>query len=369
MKELLRCIIKSLLKIFYVFPVDDNKVYLMNFNGDKYGLDAKAFVEFLKQNYPEQYRIYWETIDKNRLGIIEGITSVGKFSLIGFFHYMTAGIILCNLTPRSYIPFRKKQIIINTWHGYPMKKVGKYALRYNQSAYEIASCFPSHSEEYTEMVLKDSFDYDRDIICCGVPRNDIFFTTDKEIKRKKIKDAIGVSGKIALFAPTFRGDYEYEESEMDIGRLQDSLERKTGEKWTILFRLHPQLVGRFSSFFFNIMDVSEYPDMQELLLISDILITDYSSCAWDFSQQRKPVFLFTTDLKKYSDNRGLYFPLERLPYPLAEDNDELEHNIMEFDYDIYKIRLEKYFKRVYNYESGRSCQSLLNYVNKKRKKS
>lgn len=91
--------------------------------------------------------------------------------------------------------------------------------------------------------------------------------------------------------------------------------------WTVLFRLHPQFADKINVFVTNIVDVSKYPDMQELLLISDALIRDYSSCAWDFVQTGRPVFLFATDLEHYVDDRGLYYPLHKLPYEVFGEMD------------------------------------------------
>lgn len=369
MKKIIRSIIRFFLKILYIFPVNEKKVYLMNFKGDKYGLDAKAFAEYLKTTYPNEYDIFWEILDLKKAFNVEGVTCIGKHSILGIYHYMTAGIILTNMTPRSYIPFRKKQCIINTWHGYPMKKVGKYAIRYNKDVYSVASCFASHSMEYTNIVLKDSFEYEGQIVNCGVPRNDIFYKNNTTEVINQIKKSLGVTGNVFLYAPTFRGDYQYEESQLDVQRLIKTLTNKTGESWTVLFRLHPQLADKISVNTTNTVDVSKYPDMQELLLISDALITDYSSCAWDFAQTGRPVFLFATDLEHYVDDRGLYYPLSDLPYPLAESNDELMAIIENFDAKKYGDQLTKYFKRVDNYETGNACSTLLSFAQKYHEKN
>ena len=133
--------------------------------------------------------------------------------------------------------------------------------------------------------------------------------------------------------------------------------------------MHPQLADKTNIFAINTVDVSKYPDMQELLLISDILITDYSSCAWDFAQTGRPVFLFATDLEYYVSDRGLYYPLHELPYPLAESNDELMSIIDNFDEEKYGEQLKSYFKRVGNYETGNACSTLLLYAKKHHEKN
>lgn len=359
MKDILRWLIRLLLRVMYIFPVNMKKVYLTNFKGDQYGLDAKAFAEYLKLHYPNEYLIIWEIDDIKKAFDVEHVHCISKMSPKGFYHYMTAGIILTNMTPRSYIPFRKKQYIINTWHGYPMKKVGKYASGYNKYAYAVADCFSSYAKDFTDSVLIDSFEYTGNIINCGAPRNDIFFNPNSVDMIRDLKQSLGITANVVLYAPTFRGDYQYAESGIDVTRLVKALEQKSGEPWVILFRLHPKIADKIQDLPENTIDVSNYHDMQELLLISDILITDYSSCAWDFVQMKKPVFLFATDLTEFEADRGLYFPLQQLPYPLTHNNDELVEAIRTFDEEKYKENVCAYFERVGNYESGNACQTLL----------
>lgn len=362
MKDILRFIIKLFLRVMYIFPVNEKKVYLSSFAGNKYGLDAKAFAEYLKAQYPNEYQIYWEIDDIKKDFHQEGVHCVARNSIKDLYHYMTAGMILTNMMPRSYIPFRRKQFIVDTWHGYPMKKVGKYAIRYNWKSYNIASCYISHSREFTDLVLKDSFDYRGEIINCGAPRNDIFFRTDTSDVIRNVKESLHISGRVLLYAPTFRGDYQYEGTELDVSRLTKALEELYGEPWVVLFRLHPQLADKIHDFPEDTLDVSRYHDMQELLLISDMLITDYSSCAWDFVLTRRPVFLFATDLDEYDNDRGLYFPLQELPYSLARNNDELITAIRSFDMSKYNENVGQYFDRVQKFDSGNACQTLLTRV-------
>ena len=272
-----------------------------------------------------------------------------------------------NITPHTFIPYRKKQLIINTWHGYPFKKIGKYTESFNKDMYSIADVMISHSRHYTELALKDSLEYTGMILNCGAPRNDLFFAEDRDMLCEEVKKNIGVNNKkIALFAPTFRGDFEYEGTDLDADLILNSLNNKFGGDWVIMYRLHPLLVGKYQfEDVNNIIDVSLYPDMQELLLISDVLITDYSSTIWDFSLERKLVLIYATDLEKYQKSRGLNEPMDKLPFPIALNNDDMVKAINNLKMDEYVKSVEKFLTERGCYDKGKACGSIMEYVNKK----
>ena len=102
--------------------------------------------------------------------------------------------------------------------------------------------------------------------------------------------------------------------------------------------------------------MSMYPDINELYLISDLLITDYSSAIFDFSCSLKPAFLYTSDLDTYQKDRDVLFDLYNLPFPLAENNDELEHNILGFNNDLYIQKLLQFKSDLGVIEDGKACK-------------
>lgn len=363
-----KIIIKNVLKVLYFLPIDKNKVYINNFDGNEYGFDGKAFAEYLHSHYKNQYVIYWEVKKGAKTQELpDYIKPIRKNSLKQIFHLITAGILMFNITPHSFISYRKKQIVINTWHGYPFKKIGKYTKGFNKDMYNAANVMISHSKHYTELALKDSLEYSGVILNCGAPRNDLFFSKNKEIISEEVKKNIGViNKKIVLFAPTFRGDFEYEGTDLDVNMILNSLSNKFGGDWVIMYRLHPLLVGKYQfEYVNNIIDVSLYPDMQELLLISDVLITDYSSTIWDFSLERKLVLIYATDLEKYQKNRGLNEPIDKLPFPIALNNNDMAKAISNVEMNEYVSRVEKFLDERGCYDKGKACEYVMNYVKKK----
>ena len=145
-------------------------------------------MEHIKNN---QYEIYWGVASKkleNRFKL-KNVKFIKIKSIKGIFHIMTSKILIYNINPPTYVPFRKKQILINTWHGGGfLKKVGKYARGFDSDNFNVSNCFISHGQLWSEIILRDSFEYKGDILNCGSPRNDIFFNGEADIVKNKIKN-------------------------------------------------------------------------------------------------------------------------------------------------------------------------------------
>lgn len=370
MKKIVVRIIKIILKIFYVFPVNNKKIFLMSFDGKTYGYDQKAIVEYILKNHPNEFVLHWGTQEKNEL--IGGITELklNKIkSFTGIYNLMTAGFLIYNINPPSYIPFRGNQILINTWHGALSKKGGKYIPNFDEKQFNTTTCFLSTSKAFTDIAIRDSFCYKGEILECGFPHNDIFFNPDFNDYRKCIRNKLKIAqnDKVLIYAPTFRNDFIYEDSGLEIDKLIKALEKKFSGTWKILFRMHPMIASKYKINLSYAINVSDYPDMQDLLVASDILITDYSSSMWDFCLTKKPVFIFAPDVKKYIASRGFSIPIEKWPYMIATSNEELNENIQKFNHNKYLSNLDDYFEEIGSFENGHACEEVMKYVIKKRK--
>lgn len=361
---MIKKILCNLLKLMWIFRIRENKVFFMSFDGTAYGFDSKAVAEFINEHYPNEYSLIWGTKNNTLAGYDKSpkIHLVKIKSILGIYHMMTSKVLIYNINPPSYIPFRKVQILINTWHGFPYKKVGKYTINFNSKQFNMATCFLSHSEWYSNNVIRDSFEYTGEILNIGAPRNDLLFKND-ESQKLRIRKVLSLKDEhIVLFAPTFRGDFSYEEAGIDFFQLKNALQNRFGGEWLVLCRLHPMIASKYKMDSQNAIDVSTYPDMQELLLISDALITDYSSSMWDFALTGKKVFLFANDIDKYITDRGFYQPPETWPFFISKTNDELSSAINNYNDSLYQEQLKKYFSKVGNFENGTACQRLLEYI-------
>lgn len=203
----------------------------------------------------------------------------------------------------------------------------------------------------------------------GSARSDILFSSAKYIE--KIKKAYDLKDKkIALYAPTFRhikknGFTPASHVELDFLKIKNQLDLCFGGDWCILLRLHPLVVSeskliKKAEF---IVDVSDYPESQELVAACDIMITDYSSIMFEPAFVRKPVFLFAPDRKEYIDvERSLLIDYDTLPFPIAETNEELARYIIEFDNEKYVKTVDTFMDKYGVHEDGHASERSANFI-------
>ena len=152
--------------------------------------------------------------------------------------------------------------------------------------------------------------------------------------------------------------------DLDYINLLNKYEKLTSQKYVLLVRKHPETEFIKNIDNKKIIDVSRYPDMQELLVCADVLISDYSSCMFDFMLSRKPCFIYATDIEEYNNERGFYYPLETTPFPIATNNEELINNIKNFDYEKYKIKVEEFLKEKGCIEDGHASERVVELIKK-----
>ena len=225
--------------------------------------------------------------------------------------------------------------------------------------------------KFDEETCREGFLFDKEVVYVGSPRSDILFRDDE---RDNIKERLNIRNdtKILLFAPTFQvrnktwDETKFEfERKLDFALLKKHLEDKFGGDWLILLRLHPLVavhsyeVKQLS----HIVDVSDYPDSQDLVAISDIVITDYSSIMFEPAYIRKPVFLFATDREKYlREDREFLIPYDTLPFLIAETNEELAHNIENFDYEKYVRDVDAFMDKYGVHEDGHASERAARFI-------
>ena len=138
-----------------------------------------------------------------------------------------------------------------------------------------------------------------------------------------------------------------------------------GGEWVIAARMHMQ--GRRRNFLPKkdyLIDVSHYGDNQELLVAADALISDYSSIIFDFVLTGKPAFLYVADRSSYEWTRGLYYPLEEAPFPLAETSTQLCSHIEHYESALYRSKIEEFLEGKGNIEDGRAASRIVDFIEK-----
>lgn len=363
-----------------IFPIKKNRILLLenvlNFDA-QYNSNTKYISEYLLKNYPNVFELVYPLGKKRDPSIFKekDIISVKLGSFKYYYYVMTSKFFITTSGAIAYIPFRKKQIVINTWHGGgAYKKMGLdttnnffYRLDCKLTA-KKTSYFLSSNKYFSDIVNRSLLiSYDK-FLNIGLPRNDVFFSDYSNII-KKVKNyyKIPENKKIIMYAPTYRPfkgnpfflKHELGPYEIDIDLILKELEKKFNDEWVFALRLHPsiaELVPRILNE--KIINMSDYDDIQELMCASDILINDYSSTMWDYVQTKKPCFIFAKDLDEYESSTGLYTKPSSWPFPLARNNQEFIDNIRVFDYKKYLKDVEYYFSWMENYETGMACKQL-----------
>lgn len=369
-------------------PVDDNKIFFMTFQGD-YTCNPKAITEeIIRRNLP--YTIVWAKGDgtnstkskKKKRYFPNGVITVEKNSLEFFKEMASSKVIVINsfLFKTHAITLKKEQILIQTWHGsLGIKRIGKEDKKEDllwingmESTAKMTKYCISNSSFETN-VYRETFWNDTEILELGHARNDIFFSVgDNEKIRKKLKERIfeqyGLESdtKIILYAPTFRNSHTFSCYDIDVEKLLDEVTQKWGGSWAIMLRYHPSVKVESNKKNFiggeRVVNVTEYPDMQDLIAITDIAITDYSSWIYDFMLLRKPGFIFATDIEEYDTERGFYYPLKSTPFPVATNNIELIENVKKFDEKKYLYELEKFLDEKGCIDDGHASERLTDLI-------
>lgn len=285
-----------------------------------------------------------------------------------FYAAATSKVLVTNsiLGDKFYsFPVKPEQHVVETWHGsLGIKRFDLAHYNTNLSWPVFAKWTGTVTTEclsnstFEEAVYRETFWPDTKILRLGHARNDIFFDNyagmQKYLKHHFCK-AHGLSEetRFALYGPTFRDDHDFSVFDLDGERVVEALAQRFGGKWKLMVRYHDNdrktgSARRSTIAGPDIIDVTDYPDMQELLSFTDAGITDYSSWIYDFVLTGKPGFLFAMDVERYNDERGFYFKLEDTPFPVSTDSDGIVEDIKNFDENVYAKKVEEFL-------AGKGC--------------
>lgn len=340
-------------------------VYFASFRG-QYSDNPKAISESLHQLDPSIH-IVWLVNPKYKNFVPDYVTQVSKRKEV------SKALARANVWVLNYI-YRKRSGVykgkdiyyIQTWHGdRGIKTIGYLtgnSKKEDYNGYDMSKCdlFVAASQ-YGEKKARIGLRYNGEVIMEGMPRNDKLTNVDLfKDDALKIKKTLSIENgkKILLYAPTYREGGVGQKCLIDIPQTLSSLE-SNGEKWMCLVRSHSLSKGIIvnESTGCSFMDVSSYPDMADLLLISDLLITDYSSCAGDFVLTNRPVVLTHFDRKEYQDSgRNLWINPEEAGYLVAnsqEDLNKILSSINKYNHKEINTKIRNYYD---THESGRASE-------------
>jgi len=342
-------------------------VYLHNRHG--YTCNLKYLVNDLHRRYGNRLDIGFASDYPNSCAEVQamGIRVLPLKSLRFFLHYFTSRVIVSNDSFPAYLVKRRGQYSINTWHGgINYKHIGLPSLaprtRLEINLFRKANRQPDYYVSGCAAFAQDtaeSFGFDSSVFQpCGLPRNDVFFGDTAALNKKVRKHYhIAEKTKIVLFAPTFRRGMKHSTYGLNFEQLTKALRERFGGDWVVLFRCHYFVASKLAQR--NVIDASEYHDMQELLCAADVLVSDYSSCMWDYALTGRPCFVFASDLRQFSaSDRDFAIPPALWPYPLAQNNDALTQEILQFNAEAYAENLKQHLQDMGSYDRGDASQTV-----------
>ena len=321
-----------------LLPLQKDKVVFCSAGGRGFGDNPKAIALALMKKQPG-LDLVWLTRDPST-PLPQGIRPCQYGSAQAVRELSTAKIWVNDSRGGARYK-RKSQKYLQTWHGFALKHIEKAAVNLpeayvNQARKDSAQIdLMVSGSTFMTQVYKEDFWYQGPVAEFGSPRNDVFFRPTNAPGKVKDFFALPKEQNLILYAPTFRDDGSTDCYCINPEAVIKACEHRFGGDFSILIRLHPNAAklskGLFSYDQSRILDASAYPDMQELMLAADLLITDYSSSMFDYALSSKPCLRFAPDIQTYQKDRGFYFPLEGLPFPMAESIDELCKLIEQFD--------------------------------------
>ncbi|AVP36241.1 bifunctional glycosyltransferase/CDP-glycerol:glycerophosphate glycerophosphotransferase [Staphylococcus felis] len=372
--------------------VDNKTIVFESFGGKNYSDSPKYIYEYMKDTYPE-LKYKWIFKDPENNDSPHSVVKVKKETDAYYKAYSEAKFWVTNARLPLYLNKKPNQIYIQTWHGTPLKRLandmkvvrmpGTTTSLYKKNFHAEASRWdylisPNH---YSTEIFRTAFWMSTDdILEIGYPRNDILVkkSNDEKLKANIREDLnIPLNKKIIMYAPTWRDDefikkgkYTFD-LKIDLPRLKKEL----GDEYVILLRMHYLIANAldlngYEDFAY---DVSNYSDISELYLISDCLITDYSSVMFDYGILKRPQFFFAYDIEKYDKNlRGFYIDYHNdLPGPIYTDPVELIAGLKNIDQikKDYKKNIDTFYNRFCSIENGKASKFIGDMIYQEIKKN
>lgn len=438
LRQLLGCVPVNL-AIWFVrqfTPVEDNRIFFITTRGE-YDCNAKWIAEQLHKRLPST-TIVWTIRGQPKSDIPKEFVQVKRGSYDFYKEISKAKIIIDNSVSIAYLNYmkKKKQILIETWHGSigikmfsrETNKDKEWCRKADLEGAMTDYCISNSTFE--DKIYKDTFWSNAKILQLGHARNDILCWSNSErleeihtkvfnyfnlfdvinkLKQQCHKDLTcwyqeikGITlptaehiGKInpfnaldicdsnsvkaflqneyakcedlriCLYAPTFRDDEDMSPYKIDYEQLRQALHTRFGGSWVIMTRFHFRLRKKMKNYKLplGVIDASNYPDIQELLVCTDVGITDYSSWICDYMLTCRPGFLFATDMLQYEKkDREFFYPLSTMPFPLALTNEQLIENILNFESEGFSEKCYAFLKEKGCIDDGHSAERIADTI-------
>ncbi len=384
-----KCIRVAYKLTYRLVHVDEKLIIFISFHGRGYSDNPKAIYEQMRQDSRFQdYRFIWFIKKHKEKNIQIPGAEIKEYFSIPYFYYMSKAkywIVNCKLP--TYISKKEDQIYLQTWHGTPLKRLAhdihvsedttfyRSGVSYEQMchSYDVDVArynYMISPNAFCTDVFQTSFQINKErLIETGYPRNDFISNVNQEqILAIKKKYNLPIDKKIVLYAPTWRDNsyvasgYTFE-LKANFKKWKEILDQDT----IVVFKPHYLIVNTFkddpdlADFLYSIPAEAE---INELYVISDVLVTDYSSVFFDYAILKRPIYFYMYDLEEYaSDLRGFYLDIYKdLPGSIYKDEEQMLVDIQECVYDY--SRLEKFNAYFNNHEDGNASKRVVDILYK-----
>lgn len=359
--------------------VSNKTIVFETFGGKNYSDSPKYIYEYMQKYYP-YYNYIWVLKNPAKTYVPGNATKVKKGSKAYYEAYSKAHYWVTNARPPLYINKKENQTYIQTWHGTPLKRLandmkvvrmpGTTTPAYKRNFREETERWDYlvSPNRYSTEIFESAFWMDRDrVLEIGYPRNDVLVNRQNDTEYlKDIREKLNIpkDKKVITYAPTWRDD-EFIKKGQYLFNLKidlDNLYKQLGDDYVILLRMHYLIANALdlSGYENFAIDVSDYDDVSEIFLISDALITDYSSVMFDYGILKRPQFFFAYDIEKYGKGlRGFYMDYHNdLPGPIFTDAHKLAESLKDLPkvQAEYQDKIDAFYNRFCSIENGKASE-------------
>lgn len=358
---LFRKVASACMRIWGVFVPVDNKMIIFTAHGRKYNDSPRAIYEYmLKSGKFKDFKMVWGLEDPSVE--IPGNPIKVKADTIAYFRYTLKAKywITCVNIERSLHYKKRNCKYLNTWHGLSINHCGNAVPGRKDFDFGAVDYMCYESEYHKEILIRDFLAREEAMIPTGLPRNDVLYnTTQEEVVAIKKRLGLPLDKKLILYAPTWRDSTDngasYEiKPPIDVNYWAEELK----DDYIVLLRTHAYTTKLLGIEFNDVIrDYISYPVINDLFKISDILVSDYSSCIADFSILERPIVCFAYDYEAYCEHRGLYLDLNvAMPSGVKHTEQEVVAQIKNMDFEAECVKTKEMIKDRLTYIGGHATE-------------
>lgn len=362
-----KIVMSSIFKFLGLFIKTDNNMILFTGHGKRYNDSPKAiYIYMLDHKLTNQFKCVWAVDDVSKYNIPGNPIIIKQDTFKYFIIALKAKYWICCVNIERGLHFKKdKTVFLNTWHCVPTNYMGNAVNGRKDFNWKKTNYVCISGEFERAIVIKDCLANPNSLIKCGLPRNDVLFHVTEEMKIN-IKNKLGINQnkKVILYAPTWRDSNDLgKDYQLNPPINWDKWRADLGNDYILLLRTHAYTT-KLSGVTFDgfILDCCNYPEVNDLLIIADILVSDYSSIIFDYSILERPIICFGYDYDEYVKKRGFYFDLNKeFPSGIIRNDEDVLKLLKNMDYKLQCDKTKKMKQKfiMYGGNATKTCIELL----------